>query len=303
MNEVQMRLSGPDAIADSSISMIVSLISQEQLGNQLENAEIHARGLQQIVRLRGGISSLEGNFPLALQVCKSDIMLSLQLGKSTIFFRDNMPDLATQQELIFDPFMIPGSVASGYYHVGSTLQKIFSDVMRFCAMMNAEIRTTSLDFLGFEEILISICYRLLKFRSLNELKNNPDIHSMFHLGLTVFTMSTFLQFDRHKIISHRFLSTCLQEVSRFQSYGNQDHLNFWFLMVGGIWVANDEDGDWAICTIRETTHRQGITTWNQARSILCMFPWIHGLHDQPGYDLWTRAQANQEKIEFTVPGR
>ncbi|KAJ5626571.1 hypothetical protein N7528_003998 [Penicillium herquei] len=290
LNEVRKRLKGPDAISDSSISMIVSLISQEQLANQLENAEIHARGLQQIVRLRGGIGSLEGNLPLTLQICKTDIMISLKQGNSTMFFRDNMPEFVPQQELIFDQLMMPGSF--GYCHVDSNLQMIFSDVMRFCAMVNTETSTT-LDFLGFEEILVSICYRLLKFRSLKESKENPDVHALYHLGLTVFTMSTFLQFNHHKITKHTFLSTCLQEVSRSQLYADQDYLTFWFLMVAGVWVSNDQDGDWAIRGMRETTTRQGITTWNQAQSILCMFPWIHRLHDQPGYDLWIQVQASR----------
>lgn len=70
LSQVQMRLNSPDAIADSSIAMVVSLISQEQIGSQLDNAEIHAKGLQKMVQLRGGVSSLEENMPLALQVCK-----------------------------------------------------------------------------------------------------------------------------------------------------------------------------------------------------------------------------------------
>ncbi|KAJ5716609.1 hypothetical protein N7493_008520 [Penicillium malachiteum] len=66
-----------------------------------------------------------------------------------MFFRDNMPELVPQQEFIFNHLMMPDSFS--YYHVDSNLQKIFSDVMGFCAMVNAETRTT-VNFLGFEEI-------------------------------------------------------------------------------------------------------------------------------------------------------
>lgn len=208
-----------------------------------------------------------------------------------MFFRDRMPEITIPQELFFDHLIAPGSL--WYYYFDSILQTIF---LRCHAILcNAECRDTYYRsrLLGFEEVLLSICYRLLKFRSLKESRGNPDVPAMYHLGLTVFMMSTFLQFNHHKIINHRLLSRCLEEVADFQSYENQDYFYFWFVMISGIWVANDEDGNWATQAIRETTSRQCITTWDQARQILRMFPWVHDLHDEPGYQLWTKVKRDQ----------
>jgi hypothetical protein len=67
---VQARVASDEALSDSSIALVVSLISQEQIRNQLDAAEIHAKGLEKIVQLRGGLGSLEGNVPLLLGICK-----------------------------------------------------------------------------------------------------------------------------------------------------------------------------------------------------------------------------------------
>lgn len=67
---VQTRLASDDALSDSSIALVLSLISQEQISNRIDAAEIHAKGLEKMVQLRGGIDSLEGNVPLVLGICK-----------------------------------------------------------------------------------------------------------------------------------------------------------------------------------------------------------------------------------------
>lgn len=68
--QIQKRLDSKDALSDSTIALIASLILQEQLRNQLSAAEMHARGLQRIIQLRGGLDQLEGNVALILKVCK-----------------------------------------------------------------------------------------------------------------------------------------------------------------------------------------------------------------------------------------
>lgn len=70
LTRVQTRVVSDDALSDSSIALVVSLISQEQISNELYAAEIHAKGLEKMVQLRGGLGSLEGNVPLLLGICK-----------------------------------------------------------------------------------------------------------------------------------------------------------------------------------------------------------------------------------------
>lgn len=67
--QIQRRVESCDALSDSTIGLITSLITQEQIRNQRSAALVDARGLQQMVELRGGLCQLDQNPPLVLAVC------------------------------------------------------------------------------------------------------------------------------------------------------------------------------------------------------------------------------------------
>lgn len=218
-------------------------------------------------------------------------MLSLQHGKPTMFFRDCMTDV--RRTLLAKGLQLDYPLASPtarYNQVPICLQDIFSDVMGFCALLNTQTRTLVLDFLGFEEVLMSICYRLLNFRSLNESRKSSDLQTIYHVGLIVFMMTTFLQFNRHRIMNHRLLSLCIRDVLDTEVHGGDDDLNFWFMIIGGIWISDSIEDDWLHQRIRRMAVRRRIDRWDEARHVLCMFPWVNTLHDQPGYKLWNEMQ-------------
>lgn len=68
--QVKRRLESRDALSDSTIGIVVSLITQEQMRQHLSAAEVHVMGLKRIVDLRGGLDQLQGDIPLILKVCK-----------------------------------------------------------------------------------------------------------------------------------------------------------------------------------------------------------------------------------------
>lgn len=67
---VQARLESDDALSDSTLGLVISLVLQEQIRNQLPAAQVHGRGLQRMIQLRGGLTQLEGNVGLVLRACK-----------------------------------------------------------------------------------------------------------------------------------------------------------------------------------------------------------------------------------------
>ena len=68
--QVTKRLESDNALSDSTIAIVVSLIMQEQLRQQQSAAAVHVKGLEKMIRLRGGLNQLEGNMPLLLKICK-----------------------------------------------------------------------------------------------------------------------------------------------------------------------------------------------------------------------------------------
>lgn len=68
--QIQRKLESHDALSDSTMGLVLSLIAQEQIKNQGPAAELHARGLQTMVELRGGLGHINRNLTLVLKVCK-----------------------------------------------------------------------------------------------------------------------------------------------------------------------------------------------------------------------------------------
>ncbi|RYP43306.1 hypothetical protein DL770_011743 [Monosporascus sp. CRB-9-2] len=68
--QVRKRLQSPDALSDSTISTVLSLITQELIRKAQPGAKIHFAGLIRMVELRGGLDQLEKNPPLLVKICK-----------------------------------------------------------------------------------------------------------------------------------------------------------------------------------------------------------------------------------------
>lgn len=68
--QAQRRVESCDALSDSTMGLVTSLITQEQIRNQQSAALVHVRGLQKMVELRGGLGQLDQNPTLVLAVCK-----------------------------------------------------------------------------------------------------------------------------------------------------------------------------------------------------------------------------------------
>lgn len=69
--QVKKRLEGKDALSDSSLAIVISLINQEQIRNEQASAKVHIDGLKRMVELRGGLDRLsQDNQALGLKICK-----------------------------------------------------------------------------------------------------------------------------------------------------------------------------------------------------------------------------------------
>jgi hypothetical protein len=66
------RLQGNEALSDSTIVIIISLVHQEQMRGQQTAAKTHFEGLARIVELRGGLDQMRaaGDQFLPSQICK-----------------------------------------------------------------------------------------------------------------------------------------------------------------------------------------------------------------------------------------
>ncbi|PKS08008.1 hypothetical protein jhhlp_006620 [Lomentospora prolificans] len=287
ITHVRKRLEGSDALSDSTMGLVMSLITQEFLRGRYMDARVHMRGLARMVELRGGLDSLQDNQPLLLKICKTDIMFTLIFGDPTIFFRDQRLDFFTRN----GPSIDEGRIASldPYNALDPYFFEILVDALRFSTLFNDRPRDRELNLLTFQGMLMSICYRLLRIEQPNGQELESDIQAAYRTGLMIFMMTTFLKRDHRRTVEYKLASRGLLKVLDRQQENQQDDLVLWVMVVGAIWISGG-DAEWLVPRIHETAQRLGIVTWADARALLAKFPWIYDLHDGPGQALWNQTQ-------------
>ncbi|RYO78812.1 hypothetical protein DL766_008717 [Monosporascus sp. MC13-8B] len=245
--------------------------------------------LRRMVELRGGLDKLEGNLPLLVKICKTDISYVLQYGGPTAFFRNRMPELRkgwVTKGLRLDSTSAASSIP--YDGLDPYLQEILLDVIGISSLFNG-VEPRTLDLLTFQEMNLSICFRLIRFRPLGYAGQMSGIQAAYHTGLTIFMVTLFLHSSRQRRIQdYELVSMSLREVLDNRLDELDDGLVLWLMILGGIWTMGDVDGDWLLPKISSGARRLGLKTWDDARDIICEFPWINTLHEQPGRAVWRR---------------
>lgn len=214
-------------------------------------------------------------------------MFTIQQGEAPLFYRDRMYEV--NRKLASQQFRLEHSSDASFVchqRLDSVLQDVILDVTRICTLFNKYLKTQPLDLLDFQEAIVSICYRLLRFRTLSASRHISDMQSAYHIGLLIFMMTLFLQNNQSRMIKTGFVTSCVKCVLDTGLEASEDEMTFWLLMLGGMWGLRDDDEGWIISRLQGMALKLGIMTWDRAQKLLGRFPWIDAIHDQPGRKLW-----------------
>lgn len=193
-----------------------------------------------------------------------------------MFFRDRFPDLAKVS--------LPSAPAA-VSTIDGRLKDVFRDAMVFCHFLRDPTRQ-ALDILIFEEAVVSLCYRLLSYRNLHNARYAINHESYVHLGLLLFSMTTFLQYRGRQIIEFPALARCIYDVLREADRKCEPQVLLWLSMLAGMWIADERARLASI--VRYAAASLGLISWNVALRILHKFPWLPALHEGPGRTLWDK---------------
>ncbi|KAL7943490.1 hypothetical protein V8C42DRAFT_329199 [Trichoderma barbatum] len=290
-NYVTRLLAGPDALSDSTIMIVVTLISQELIRKGEGALKVHRNGLQKMIQLRGGLSKLEANHALLLKVCKVDIMLSLQDGGPPLFFRDRMDKV--RDVLAFTKLDIDGDAAAScpqHDLLEPYLHDILVDMMGVALLFNNDVQ---IDIEILQEMILSPGYRLIQFHPSEEERRLWQLQAAYHIGLMIFTMTVFLHAGRRQILDYKRVDRQLKEILDTDLEDHNPELTLWLSMLGGLWASAGYDEHWLPPRIRPMAMRLDIRSWDEACTVVGHFPWIHALHDDPGRALWDRAHQDE----------
>ncbi len=179
----------------------------------------------------------------------------------------------------------------------STLQQVFVDLMSVSRLLNYNPAFFRFEPFAYQEVLLSVCYRLLHHQPLadNELGNwdgrEPHYQQLCHLGFLALMTTLLFRYKAFKRLSYPLLAERLRRTVDEVSSNRpaNDPMLLWFLFVGGISVFIDADTrKWLSPHIKKCLSGLGIDDWPAARKQIRKFPWIdiiRRLHFNPGRDL------------------
>ena len=282
---VNRRIHGQKALSDATIAIILTLISQEQMRQGRAAAEIHRLGLAKVVALRGGMQRLrdESAVSLVIKISKMDVLFALQYGGPTILFVDMM-DRARQT---LQPLGLSVD-GHGREQLGlhPRLSQVLRDVLGLCALFNSGLRGQRVPAHAFAQMVLSVFGRLLQFRQFSaEPILDKGVDAVYHVGLTVFMMTVFLQWGETRMIRYDVVSAQLEALATLDGLDVDDKCALWLLVVGSIWL---DDCHSLSSKLQIVASRLGIRTWGDARATLTQFPWLSAIHDTPGSRIWDR---------------
>ncbi|KAK7751743.1 hypothetical protein SLS62_006228 [Diatrype stigma] len=177
-------------------------------------------------------------------------------------------------------------------HLDPYLREILLDTLDISYLINNRLRSGAFDLVTFQEMQVSIGYRLFQFSSLGSPRHECAVQAAYHVGLTIFLMTMFLQFDHRRMMDYDLISLRLKDVLG-GGLDRQDEsgLLLWLTLIGGIWVSRDAHREWLGPKLRREAQRLGLESWDKALDVISKFPWVHTLHDEPGHTVWDIAHS------------
>ncbi|PWY75522.1 hypothetical protein BO70DRAFT_430957 [Aspergillus heteromorphus CBS 117.55] len=283
---VNRRIQSDEALSDSTLGIILMLIFQEQLRKAKWESKVHYEGLRKMVELRGGLTRLEGNHPLVLKICKTDITYALQYGGPVVFFRDRFSEVSNMLSAKgFNLDRIPATSSIPYNSLNPYLHNILIDATSFTTLSNHLPPNQPINISAFQEMLISILSRLIRFRPLQSPMPECTVEAAYHIGLIVLMMTVFLQFDHRRILEYELVSLRLRDVVESGLDEEEPELALWLVFLGGIWTSGGSKG-WFVERICGLVGRMGMRSWAEVQGLVCKFPWVGALHGPLGRGVW-----------------
>ncbi|KAF5579668.1 double substrate-specificity short chain dehydrogenase reductase 2 [Fusarium pseudocircinatum] len=231
----------------------MALINQEQAAEHYAAAETHMAGLKKIVDLRGGLENMEDSV-VAVKICRTDILFAMQQGGHALLHRDHISHV--KSNLAYRGFSLQPDSDAYSSRLGPTLQEAFSDTMGLCRLLNKHADEKPLDLLEFQEVLVSICYRLLQFRTIGESRAQQDTQSMYHIGLCLLMMSIYFNNKQDGMARSGLIKTLVKEAIESKLNEGEDEFKFWLFTLGGISVPARDGHPFSSIIMASTTHTE-----------------------------------------------
>lgn len=293
---VNERLSGRDALENSTLVAIIGLSQYERAQGRYEEALVHVQGLHRLALLRGGAVGL-GNFPaLAQKLFRADLEIAFYFGTQTTFRAEDLPG---QNTAVWLRNLYKKDTQAYHRSKRMTLdlepglQASFLDLMSLSAFANGcSVCPTKLRAYTFHDLVILFGFRLVQIRPLQQPGFATRFETLLHLGLMAF-LTTFLAGLSRKRPNFKSITDPLQWVIQ-AARGERDDFQkivLWALLLGGDVLFTEADEDWFLPRVAEVTTVLKLEEWDDVEEIVTKFPWIRSIHGKTAMYLWQKSQG------------
>ena len=230
----------------------------------------------------------------SLIINRLDVEFALQTGSPTLFRSDALVHVdGISGDSCFTEDQIPT--------ITPRLSRIMLSIVSFARLLNTRERDgqTKLDPLSYTATLVSLLYRLIEFAPLGQSRSivGEPYDDMVHLTMLAFMTTLLPNFgsDSSSHLLSDLLESAIQKlhIASADNQNSEFSLLLWTLFIGGISVLKRKDHRRLIL---QTCEHLDLNDWPTVHRQLCVFPWIHALHDLPGQYLWEDAQRRSNEI-------
>ncbi|KAK8058234.1 hypothetical protein PG994_008682 [Apiospora phragmitis] len=286
---INERLSGPEALCDSSIAVVTSLAMHEDLHQQQSTAMLHFQGLRRMIELRGGMRQLFLiNRHIGQKVWRLDIEFSLHTGSSIHFYGDSTPNSTVLDGLRRARETGQCHTNLPWFRDTSTdLLDIALDVIDFTELLNTRSSGNKLFALDYTDALLVLTSSLLQVAPVMR-EHHHGRDNLVHKSLLAY-MVTFRPEYGRRLAKYDLLGRALRcSAQAFRSDTAADYeLLLWCLFCGGIQVFDESEGEeWLSPVIARVCEHLRLRTWAEIRHVLRKVAWIPWVHDGAGESIW-----------------
>lgn len=219
-----------------------------------------------------------------------DILYAFQYGKPIHFFRDRMSEARTRlasKGFLYDQIFAESSTR--HVHLSPCLHEILIDAISVANLLNAVSKDREIDLYTFTDLVCSMCYRLIRHQPLDSAIWLGGAEDVYHIGLTLFVMTLFMQWDHKRILRCDLVSTRCENILDRELGELDDDILLWLALMGGMWIDHGPGKTRNNSIIKRLASNLGVSTWSEARTALSPFPWIKAIHETPSLDVWNSA--------------
>ncbi|KAF3923873.1 hypothetical protein ABW21_db0208221 [Orbilia brochopaga] len=275
--------------SNATIASVMSIAMHHNILRASGSAKLHIDALERMVEMRGGVHIFASHRMLLQKLCRTDIEHSFQTGVRPRFYRDVFPHDVIRAAPLWSATSYEAFVTTTAAQIYSIdLQCIFRDILCASRYLNDTQGGPKIRPLDFQEILISVCYRLLHAHPLMDERPANFAEDACHLALLALMTRMLIRPDGYRArMSYTLVANLLGCAIGALGNGEQDdEFMLWLLFAGGISVLDPRRETWLAVRLAKCTVALGVDSWAAAREILMRFPWVQHFHDKPGEELW-----------------